>query len=107
MAINVVNAAEFEALRGSGKAVVADFYADWCGPCHAITPEVERLATEVGETAEFVKIDVDADPMLASRLGVRGIPTVIHFAPDGREVARSTGLKRSAMLASALGLDAA
>jgi thioredoxin-like negative regulator of GroEL len=50
---------------------------------------------------------VDANPELASDLGVMGIPTVIHFAPDGREVARSTGLVRSEALALALGLDAA
>ena len=103
--MNAVSTSEFNELRGSGKPVVVDFYADWCGPCHAIAPEVEALASEVGEAATFVKIDVDANPDIASELGVMGIPTVIHFAPDGSEVARSTGLVRSAMLADALGLD--
>ena len=103
--MNAVSTSEFNELRGSGKAVVVDFYADWCGPCHAIAPEVEALASEVGEAATFVKIDVDANPDIASELGIMGIPTVIHFGPDGSEVARSTGLVRSAMLADALGLD--
>ena len=103
MSLRVVNTSELQELRGSGKAVVVDFYADWCGPCRAIAPEVEALASSV-EEAEFVKLDVDANPDLAVELGVMGIPTVIHFAPDGREVARSTGLKRSAALADALGL---
>jgi len=106
MSLKVVNAAELQELRSSGKAVVVDFYADWCGPCHAIAPEVEALATATGDTT-FVKLDVDANPELASELGVMGIPTVIHFAPDGSEVARSTGLRRSAALAEALGLVAA
>jgi thioredoxin 1 len=106
VSLRVVNTSELQELRGSGKAVVVDFYADWCGPCRAIAPEVEALASTV-EGTEFVKLDVDASPELAVELGVMGIPTVIHFAPDGREVARSTGLKRSAALADALGLVAA
>src|SRR5919197_1806255 len=106
MSLRVVNSTELDELRRSGKAVVVDFYADWCGPCHAIAPEVETLASSV-DAAEFVKLDVDANPELAMELGVMGIPTVIHFAPDGSEVARSVGLKRSAMLAEALGLAAA
>ena len=105
MSLRVVNADELAELRASGKAVVVDFYADWCGPCHAIAPEVEALATSTSD-AEFVKLDVDANPELAMELGVMGIPTVIHFASDGSEVARSTGLKRSAALADALGLAA-
>ena len=102
--MNAVTTSELNELRGAGKAVVVDFYADWCGPCRAIAPEVEALANEVGEAATFVKIDVDANPDIASELGVMGIPTVSHFGPDGTEVARSTGLVRSAMLADALGL---
>jgi thioredoxin 1 len=107
MSLQVVDATELQDLRASGKAVIVDLYADWCGPCRAIAPEVEALATSVGDGATFVKLDVDANPELASDLGVMGIPTVIHFAPDGHEVARSTGLVRSAALAVALGLDAA
>ncbi len=102
--MDVVSTSEFNELRGSGKAVVVDFYADWCGPCRAIAPEVEALASDVGDGTTFVKIDVDANPEIASELGIMGIPTVIHFGPDGGEVARSTGLVRSAMLADALGL---
>ena len=105
--MNTVNTSEFNELRGSGKAVVVDFYADWCGPCRAIAPEVQALAEAVGDGAVFVKLDVDAHPEVASELGILGIPTVIHFGADGTEVARSTGLVRSAMLADALGLVAA
>jgi thioredoxin len=105
--MKIVSGRELEELRKAGKPVVVDFYADWCGPCRAIAPEVEALAEQVGQAATFVKIDVDADPELASSLGILGIPTVIHFGRDGAEVARSTGLVRSAMLADALGLAAA
>jgi thioredoxin 1 len=102
--MKAVTTREFNELRGSGKALVVDFYADWCGPCRAIAPEVEALATSVGDAATFVKIDTDANIELARELGILSIPTVIHFGPDGAEVARSTGLRRSAMLADALGL---
>ena len=106
MSLKVVDAAELTELRTAGKPVVVDFYADWCGPCRAIGPEIETLASSTPDTT-FVKLDVDANPELAVELGVMGIPTVIHFASDGSEVARSTGLRRSAALASALGIDAA
>lgn len=102
--MNVVDTRELEQLRAAGKAVVVDMYADWCAPCRAIEPEVKALAEAVGDGAVFVKLDVDANPELARELGVLSIPTVIHFGPDGAEVARSTGLVRSAMLADALGL---
>jgi thioredoxin len=105
--MNTVDTKEFNELRGSGKALVVDFYADWCGPCRAIAPEIATLAEAVGDAATFVKIDTDANIDLARELGILSIPTVIHFGPDGAEVARSTGLRRSAMLADALGLASA
>jgi len=107
MSLKTVDAAELQDLRASGKAVVVDFYADWCAPCRAIGPEVEALASAAGDETAFVKLDVDASPELASELGVQGIPTVIHFGPGGDEVARSIGLRRSGALAEALGLAAA
>ena len=62
----------------AGKPVVVDFWAPWCGPCHAITPVLEQLAGET-EKVEFVKLDIDENPVAASRYDVLSIPTVILF----------------------------
>jgi thioredoxin 1 len=62
----------------AGKPVVVDFWAPWCGPCHAIAPALEQLAGET-EKVEFVKVDIDENPVTASRYQVLSIPTVILF----------------------------
>jgi thioredoxin 1 len=70
----------FEAeVLGSERPVVVDFWAPWCGPCRAVHPVLEQLA-ETSERAEFVKLDIDANPVAASRYDVLSIPTVILFA---------------------------
>jgi thioredoxin 1 len=68
------------------KPVVVDFWAPWCGPCKAVTPVLEQLA-EASANVEFVKVDIDENPVIASRYDVLSIPTVILF--DGGE-ARET-----------------
>ena len=68
---------EREVLRAE-KPVVVDFWAPWCGPCHAVTPVLERLAGET-DRIEFVKVDIDANPAVASRYAVLSIPTVMLF----------------------------
>ena len=63
----------------AGKPVVVDFWAPWCGPCHAVTPVLEQIAGET-EKVEFVKLNIDDNPATASRFSVLSIPTVILFA---------------------------
>jgi thioredoxin 1 len=70
--------------------VLADFYADWCGPCQMLEPTVETLAAETGATV--AKVDVDANQQLAAAFGVQGVPTLILFA-DGEQVKEVVGLK--------------
>jgi len=71
---------EQDVLR-AGRPVVVDFWAPWCGPCKAVTKVLEELSGETAEL-EFVKLDIDANPVAASRYEVLSIPTVILFA-DG------------------------
>ena len=66
-----------EVLRAE-KPVVVDFWAPWCGPCHAVTPVLERLADET-DRVEFVKVDIDENPAVASRYDVLSLPTVMLF----------------------------
>jgi thioredoxin 1 len=59
--------------------VVVDFWAEWCGPCRMVGPEVEALAAEYGSSIKVVKVDVDANPSVAAQYGIRGIPTIGLF----------------------------
>ena len=68
---------EQDVLR-SGKPVVVDFWAPWCGPCKAVTKALEELAGET-DGLEFVMLDIDSNPVAASRYEVLSIPTVILF----------------------------
>ena len=61
------------------KPVLVDFWAPWCGPCHAITPVLEQLEDRAGGKIEFTKLNIDEHPVAASRYGVLTIPTVILF----------------------------
>jgi thioredoxin len=75
----------------SGKLVVIDFYADWCGPCRQLGPILDKIAGEHGGKILIGKVNVDQNEVLASREGVRGIPDVRIFR-DGAEVDRFVGL---------------
>ena len=75
---DVTDSSFAEDVLQAGKPVVVDFWAPWCGPCKAIHPILERLAAET-EGVEFVRFDIDANPVSASRYDVLSIPTVILF----------------------------
>jgi thioredoxin 1 len=79
---------EIEAREGR---VVADFYADWCGPCHQVAPVIEELSSKFGDTVRFVKVDIDKSLDLVWEYGVSSIPTIVLFE-GGETKSRVTGL---------------
>ena len=83
--------------------VVVDFWADWCGPCRMLGPELESLAADRADL-QVVKVDVEANPSVAARYGIQGIPTVALFR-DGQPVAASVGAKPRRAIEADLGLD--
>jgi len=63
----------------SDEPVIVDFWAEWCGPCKALSPLVDELAEEIGSKARIVKMNIDENPNTPTKYGVRGIPTLMVF----------------------------
>ena len=75
-----VNGSNFEEIvMKSSKPTVVDFWAEWCGPCRALAPVLDEIANEKSADVQIVKINVDEAQELASKYGVRGIPTLLFF----------------------------
>jgi len=70
--------------------VLVDFWAEWCGPCKALGPKLEEIAGEMGNKVVIAKMNVDENPGMPAKYGVRGIPTLILFK-DGKEVDQIVG----------------
>ena len=76
----------------SERPVLVDFWADWCVPCHMVSPVVEEIGQDRAETLKVAKLNVDDNPESAYRYGVMSIPTLILFK-GGEEIARVVGAK--------------
>lgn len=70
--------------------VLVDFWAEWCGPCKALGPKLEEIATELAGKIKIAKLNVDENPNMPAKYGVRGIPTMILFK-DGKEIDQIVG----------------
>ncbi|OZG73185.1 thioredoxin [Hahella sp. CCB-MM4] len=81
----------------SDKPVLVDFWAEWCGPCHAIAPLLDELAEDMAEDIKVVKVNVDENRDIAGAMGIRSIPTLIVFK-DGKAVANQSGVAGFAQL---------
>lgn len=96
MALEITDAS-FEELLGSGKPLVLDFWAEWCGPCRMVGPIVEELATEYGDRVIIGKVDVDNNDEITSKYGIRNIPTIL-FIKDGEVVDKQVGATQKTAL---------
>ncbi|WP_347357940.1 thioredoxin [Bdellovibrio sp.] len=86
--------------KGRRPAIV-DFYADWCGPCRALTPILEELAKEYAGTVDIYKVNTELNPELASMFGIRGIPSLL-FIPMNGAPAMASGLAPKESLQKAI-----
>lgn len=94
-----INDANFETeVLKANVPVLVDFWAEWCGPCRMMTPVVEAVAQKFGATAKLVKLNVDDNPSITQRFGIKGIPTMIVFK-GGKEAERIVGATNEGAIA--------
>ncbi len=82
---------KFDELINSTTPTLVDFYATWCGPCKMMSPLLEEVAKELGESTKIIKVDIDKNSDAASQYGIRSVPTLILFK-EGEIVWRQSGL---------------
>ena len=87
----------------SDKPVLVDFWAEWCGPCHAVSPVLDRIVEERNGELKLVKVNIDEEQELAMRFGVQSIPTMILFK-DGQPAAATMGARPKGDIERQLGL---
>jgi thioredoxin 1 len=106
MATEITEATFESDVLQSEQPVIVDFWAEWCGPCHAVSPVLEQIADERQGELTVAKVNIDEQPGLAQRYGVMSIPTIILFK-DGKPAAAAIGAQPKGMLERNLGLTAA
>ena len=99
MSENAINISdnEFNAIITSNKLVVVDFFATWCGPCHALSPYIDELATNHHHIL-FAQANIEETPIIANELDVKSLPCVIIFE-NGKEINRVVGFNKTKLQA--------
>ena len=91
--------AEFESqVIKSEIPILVDYWAEWCGPCKMIAPILDEIAKEYGEKLKICKIDVDSNPEIAPKFGIRGIPTLIMFKDGNAESTKVGAVSKSQLV---------
>ena len=105
MTLEVTEATFEQEVLQSETPVLVDFWAEWCGPCHAVSPVLEKIAEERKDEIKLVKVNIDNEQGLSLRYGVMSIPTMILFK-DGEPAAAAIGAQPKSALERTLGLAA-
>jgi thioredoxin 1 len=105
MAAAVTETTFEEEVLKSETPVIVDFWAEWCGPCHAVAPVLDRIVEERSGEVKLVKVNIDEEQELARRYGIMSIPTMILFK-DGEPAAVAIGAQPKGAIEQSLGLAA-
>ena len=103
MATAVTESTFEQEVTNSETPVIVDFWAEWCGPCHAVAPVLDKIAEERAGQIKLVKVNIDQEQGLAARYGVSSIPTMILFK-GGEPAAAAIGAQPKGALERSLGL---
>jgi thioredoxin 1 len=103
MATAVTSATWEQEVVNSDKPVLVDFWAEWCGPCHAVAPVLDKIAAERADELKLVKLNIDEEQEIAIRYGIASIPTMVLFK-NGEPAAAAIGAQPKGSLERSLGL---
>ncbi len=102
MELKEVNAENFEdSVTKTDNVVLIDFYASWCGPCRMLSPIIEELNDEIGDSVDMYKVNIDDNLEIAKQQNVLSVPTLILFK-NGEEVSRLVGLRQKSQIKEAI-----
>ncbi|MHB2017660.1 MAG: thioredoxin [Candidatus Xenobia bacterium] len=103
MSVPHVTTTDFSAeVKQASVPVLVDFYAQWCGPCKLMSPEIDKLAQKMGAKMKVFKLDTDESPEIATEYGIMGVPTLIIFK-GGEPVDKKVGYVNERDLAAFVG----